>query len=234
MRAAPLAVLLLCSAAARAERAPDVAPFVSVDAKVVALTHVRVIDGTGSPASEDQTVLIEGGRLQALGAFGSVAVPAGALTLDRAGYSVIPGLVGLHNHLFYTSSISTQRSADGHIAEPGLIIQQLSYSAPRLYLAAGVTTMRTTGSEEPYTDLKIKRRIDDGLMPGPHLDVTGPYLEGKPSPFAPMHELRSAEDARRLVDYWASEGVTSFKAYINLTRKKIGRASCRERVCVPV
>ena len=65
----------------------------------------------------------------------------------------------------------------------------MTFSAPRLYLAAGVTTMRTTGSVEPYADLNLKREIDAGKLVGPHLDVTGPYLEGADSPFIQMHHL---------------------------------------------
>jgi imidazolonepropionase-like amidohydrolase len=222
-----LFALLAASApgAPRAEgRAPDVAPFVSVGVPLFALTHVRVIDGTGAPAREDQTVLIEGEKIRAVGPFATVEVPAAAQSFDRTGYSVIPGLVGMHDHLYYTASVATQRGADGRIGEPGLFVNQVAYTAPRLYLAAGVTTIRTTGSNEPYADLKVKRRIDDGLMPGPHVDVTAPYLEGKPTLFAQMHELKDADDARRLVDYWATEGATSFKGYMNLTRDELRAA----------
>ena len=230
MRGAPLVlvcVALISPPLRAAGRAPDVAPFVSVDAKVVALVHVRVIDGTGGPAREDQTVVIEGEKLAAIGPALEVKLPAGALVLERPGFSVIPGLVGMHDHLYYTASISTQRGPDGRVAEPGLFVNEVLYTAPRLYLAAGVTTARTTGSLEPYADLKVKSRIDDGLMPGPHLDVTAPYLEGKPTPFAQMHELRGADDARGLVNYWAGEGATSFKGYMNLTREEL-RAAIEE------
>ena len=97
-------------------------------------------------------------------------------------------------------------------------------SAPRLYLAGGVTTARTAGSVEPYTDLELKREIDAGLLPGPKLDVTGPYLEGKGSFAIQMHTLVDADDAARMVDYWAAEGVTSFKAYNYLTADELKAA----------
>jgi hypothetical protein len=93
----------------------------------------------------------------------------------------------------------------------------MTFSAPRLYLANGVTTLRTTGSLEPTTDLNLKRLVDSGKLPGPHIDVTGPYLEGPGSYFVQMPQLRSAEDARETVNYWADRGVTSFKAYMNIT-----------------
>ena len=101
---------------------------------------------------------------------------------------------------------------------------EIPYTAPRLYLAAGVTTMRTTGSVEPYTDLKVKRRIDANQMPGPSIDATAPYLEGAPTRFAQMHELKNPDEARRMVDYWAGEGMTSFKAYMNISRETLGAA----------
>ncbi len=82
--------------------------------------------------------------------------------------------------------------SDGKIDEPGYVVRRCRTRAPRLYLAAGVTTMRTTGSLEPYTDIKVKQRIDAGLMPGPKIDLTAPYLEGKPTFFAQMHELTGA------------------------------------------
>ena len=72
----------------------------------------------------------------------------------------------MHDHLYFTDSYAVQVN-DGTVGEPGLFLAEIPYIAPRLYLAAGVTTIRTTGSVEPYTDLKVKRRIDAGLMPGP-------------------------------------------------------------------
>lgn len=61
-------------------------------------------------------------------------------------------------------------------------------------------------------------------MPGPHLDLTAPYIEGPGSFAGQLHQLTGPEDARRLVDYWADEGMTSFKAYMNLTRAELRTA----------
>jgi cytosine/adenosine deaminase-related metal-dependent hydrolase len=207
-----------------AQTPPDVAPFVSVNAPVVVLNHVAVIDGTGAALKEDQAVVIANGRIQSVEPAASLQPPAGAQMLDRSGYTVIPGLVGMHDHLYYTDSYSVQLSEHGELGEPGLFVAEIPYTAPRLYLAAGVTTMRTTGSLEPYTDLKVKKRIDEGLMPGPEIDASAPYLEGPHTRFAQMHELSGPDDARRFVDYWAAEGMTSFKAYMNITRDDLGAA----------
>jgi len=210
-------------AAAQTQKSIDVAPFVSVEAPVCVLNHVRVIDGTGASAKEDQAIVIANGKIQSVGPAVSAQIPQGAQVLDRSGYTVIPGLVGMHNHLYYTDSIAVQL-AGGSIGEPGLFVAEIPYTAPRLYLAAGVTTMRTTGSLEPYTDLKVKSRIDADLMPGPSIDATAPYLEGAPTRFAQMHELTGPDDAKRMVDYWAAEGMTSYKAYMNITREELGVA----------
>ena len=216
-------LLVATVALAQAPKAPDVAEVVSVDVPVFVLNHVRVMDGTGAAAKEDQAVVVANGKIKYIGPAASVQAPQGAQQLDRTGYTVIPGLVGMHNHLYYTDSISVQY-ASGRIGEPGLFIAEIPYTAPRLYLAAGVTTMRTTGSLEPYTDLKVKSRIDADLMPGPTIDATAPYLEGAPTRFAQMHELTGADDAKRMVDYWTAEGMSSFKAYMNITSEELSAA----------
>src|ERR1022692_3733097 len=225
MRRLVLFVLLCTSlAVAQAQNSNGVAPFVTVSAPVFVVNHVRIIDGTGATPREDQTIVIANGKIQSIGPAATAQAPAGAQQFDRAGYTIIPGLVGMHNHLYYTDSISVQRGPDGKIGEPGLYIAEIPYTAPRLYLAAGVTTLRTTGSVEPYTDLKVKSRIDANLMPGPSIDATAPYLEGAPTRFAQMHELTGPDDAKRMVDYWAAEGMTSYKAYMNITREELGVA----------
>jgi imidazolonepropionase-like amidohydrolase len=203
------------------ELSKSVKQFVRVDAPKVVLTHVRVIDGTGAAAVEDQNVVIEGGKISALQKGADVTAAAGMTVLDLHGYTVMPGIVGMHNHLFYIArpNLNSQRKYEQPVLAP-----QMTFSAPRLYLAAGVTTMRTTGSIETYADLNLKHDIDAGKLPGPHLDVTGPYLEGAVSYFLQMPHLASPDDARQLVEYWADHGVTSFKAYMNITRAELKAA----------
>src|SRR5207249_3811098 len=127
----------------------------------------------------------------------------------------------MHEHMYYTAGVV--RNPDGTPAQP-IMLNQLGFSFPRLYLACGVTSLRTAGSLEPYADLNIKTKIDSGVIPGPKMHVTGPYLEGPHSYFAQMHELTSPEDVRKTVAYWADEGVTSFKAYMNITRAQLSAA----------
>src|SRR6266436_4890247 len=212
---------LLPVAAQTPELSKSAKQFVRVDAPKVVLTHVRVIDGTGAAAVEDQNVVIEGGKISALQKGADVAAATGTTVLDLHGYTVMPGIVGMHNHLFYIArpNLNSQRKYEQPVLAP-----QMTFSAPRLYLAAGVTTMRTTGSVETYADLNLKRDIDAGKLPGPHIDVTGPYLEGSQSYFLQMPHFTTPEDARQLVEYWAERGVTSFKAYMNVTRAELKAA----------
>ncbi|HEY3519569.1 MAG TPA: amidohydrolase family protein [Rhodanobacteraceae bacterium] len=218
-RAAPvdLAPVVLPKAAAPAK---DVQPFVKINAPKIALTHARVIDGSGGPARANQTIVIENGKIIAIGDDG-IRIPDGARRIDLSGRTVFPGLVGMHDHLFYIARPNLDAKLH---SDPPLIVPEMAFSAPRLYLAMGVTTLRTTGSVEPYTDLNLKHDIDAGKLPGPHIDVTGPYLEGSNSPFIQMHFLRDAEDAKSTVAFWAQQGVTSFKAYMNITRAELKAA----------
>jgi imidazolonepropionase-like amidohydrolase len=224
IRYAVLAGLAALATAGRGAEPTDASWYLAIHSGSVALRHVEVIDGTGAAPRADQTLIIAGGRIAAVGPDSGTAIPAGAEVRDYAGYAVLPGLVGMHDHLFYTASRDAQRSSPGGM-EPGFIVNEIPYTAPRLYLAAGVTTLRTTGSIEPYTDLKVRSRIESGALAGPHLDLSAPYLEGAGTFFAQMHELSGPEEARKFVDYWAATGMTSFKAYMNITRAELAAAA---------
>jgi imidazolonepropionase-like amidohydrolase len=199
---------------------PDVQPYVHIPAGQTAITHLRIIDGTGAAPIEDGTLLIDGAKIGAVLPAGS-PVPGGYRVIDGTGETAMPGLVGMHNHLYYLQRPNLD--AAGHFEQP-IIIPQMTFSAPRLYLANGVTTMRTTGSVEPYTDLSLKREIDAGHLVGPHLDVTSPYLEGPGAFFIQNHQITSPADARKEVAFWADMGVNDFKAYMHLTRAELGAA----------
>jgi imidazolonepropionase-like amidohydrolase len=216
-----LAVLSVRAFSQVPELSKTVKEFVRVQAPKVILTHVRIIDGTGAPAVDDQNVTLEAGKITAIAKGSDVAPSDGITVLDLRGYSVMPGIVGMHDHLFYIvrPNLTSQWKYD-----PPVLVPQMTFSAPRLYLAGGVTTMRTTGSVETYADLNLKSEIDAGKLPGPHIDVSGPYLEGSSSYFIQMPHMKNADDAKALVDYWADRGVTSFKAYMNITRAELKAA----------
>src|SRR5947208_16041994 len=216
----PLALVTLAfvapAPATRAAQRPDslaaeVRQYTVVDTAVVALTHVLLVDGTGATPKPDQTIVVRDGRIAEVGPAASVQVPLGARSMDLSGSTVIPGLVGMHDHLFYTA-------AGGRAV-------QMSYTGPRLYLGSGVTTIRTTGSRAPYAEINLKDAIDHGLAPGPRIHLTAPYITGEHGGGA-MAILSSPEAARRFVAYWAAEGATWIKAYTDI---QIGRASWGKR-----
>src|SRR5262249_26040318 len=151
---------------------------------------------------------IQNGRIASVGPAAQATIPAGARSLDLSGHTVIPGLVGMHNHTFYTTR---GRSV------------QLQFSSPRLYLGSGVTTIRTTGVTSPYHEINMKRGIERGEVPGPRMHLTGPYLTG-PGASATMAQVATPEEARRIVYYWADEGVTWFKAYTDISRAALAAA----------
>ena len=213
-----LTLLLLLTVTHSFAQTPERQQFIRVEAPVIMLTHLRVIDGTGAAPLEDQTIIIRDGKIQSIQPSaksettqpGTTAnSPVNAHVIDLTGYTVLPGLVGMHNHMFFPMGGSPP------------MYSNMGSSFPRLYLALGVTTIRTTGSVAPYTDLEIKRLIDSGRMIGPKMHITAPYLEGGGAFTPVMHQLKDADDARRMVNYWADAGATSFKAYMNITRDEL-------------
>ena len=195
-------------AAQRPTLSRQVRQFVTVDTPVVVLAHVRVVHGTGAPPVEDQTIVVRNGKIATIEPAARVRAPAGAHVLDLTGHTILPGFVGLHDHTFYTTS---GRSV------------QLNVSAPRLYLASGVTTIRTTGSMSPYSEINLKEAVEQGEVAGPRMYITGPYLTGEAG-VGGMHEVLTPEAARRVVAYWADEGASWLKFYTSVSRAALGAA----------
>ena len=223
-----LVPFVLCLPTLRAQTAvksegklsPEVMRYVKVPAaEWIVLKNVRVIDGTGAAAIDKTDVLIHNGKIDSIGVV-EKSLP-GATVLDLSGRTVFPGLVGMHDHLYNIARPNLNAAGSW---EPPLMVPELAFSSTHLYLGAGVTTLRTTGSVEPYTDLNMRDAVDEGVIPGPHMDVTGPYFEGSKSVFIQMHKLKNADDARETVDFWAKQGVTSFKAYMYITRSELKAA----------
>lgn len=191
------------SRAAPPGSAAEVRQFEASDAMLVALVDVTIIDGTGGPARAHQTLVVRDGRIAAVGPVGEVRIPYGAAERRLTGRTVFPGLVMLHEHMMYFSGFRVWHS------------QAVSY--PRLYLAAGVTTVRTAGTDVPLTDLNLKLAIDEGRIAGPRMFVTGPFFNGYDDHFLGDDIVRTAAEGRREVRYWASHGATSFKIYADLS-----------------
>ncbi len=199
MTAIALASASAASAQPAASLSEQVRQYVTVAEPVVVLSNVRVVDGTGAAPRDGQTIVIRDGRIAQVGPAASTDIPGDARTIDLRGHTVIPGIVGLHNHTFYTTS---QRRV------------QMSVTAPRLYLASGVTTIRTTGSYHPYSEIALREAIRAGDAVGPRMYITGPYING--DAYGYMTEIGDTGDARRVVRYWAEEGVDWMKAYTTI------------------
>jgi imidazolonepropionase-like amidohydrolase len=203
--------LLLALAAQRPDSlSAAVREYVTVDTAVVAVTHVLLLDGTGAGPKRDQTVIIRAGKVSEIGPSASLQVPAGIRVIDGSGSTMIPGIIGMHDHLFYTA-------AGGRAV-------QMGYTGPRLYLGSGVTTIRTTGSRAPYAEINLKDLVDHGSVPGPHIHLTAPYLTGEHGRGSQMAIVNSPEAARRFVAYWAQEGMTWLKAYTDIRRADLAAA----------
>ncbi|MEM7416257.1 MAG: amidohydrolase family protein [Gemmatimonadota bacterium] len=198
------------SAQAYEELSDPVREFVSVSADHVVIRDVVLIDGTGAPTRTGMAIEVRDGRIASVGTTSEVGVPAGAEVVDGRGQTAIPGLVMLHEHLFYPSGQARYNTNE--------------ISFPPLYLAGGVTMMRTGGSVDTYTDLRVAQHVEEGRVAGPHMDITGPYLEGPNGFVRAMPQLSTPEQARTHVNFWIDQGVTSFKAYNLIRRATLGAA----------
>lgn len=198
------------------EFTPQVKDFIAVDTSSIAITNVTVIDGTGMGVKEGQTIIITNGVIQDIGNAVSVVLPKNSLIINGTGKTVIPGLVMLHEHLFYSKPFENWFSVD-----------QMTFTFPRLYLAGGVTTMRTGGSIQPQTDLNVKKWIEEGKMTGPKMDVTGPFIEREGYDIPELGFIKGTAEVSKLVNYWADKGVTSFKVYNHITKEDL-RISVKE------
>lgn len=193
------AVVALLSATPIWAQSADSGPsFLKEEGRSFVLEHARLVDGTGRPAQDDVTIVIDNGRITHVGK-SPPAVPTGFKRIDLSGRTVLPGLVMMHEHINYFSGAYVW---DSH---PG--------SVPKLLLAAGVTTARTAGSEAPQVDLNLKTRIDAGKAAGPRLFVTGPYLNAAEGGFLGDNPVRTADEARSITSFWAGRGATSVKVY---------------------
>ena len=201
---------LLLSQWSQAQFSAEVKEFITVDTNAVAIKDVTLIDGTGNPARTHQTIVMIKERIISVGNNSDIQIPQGALVLDGQGKTVIPGLVMMHEHLFYSKPFENWFS-----------VGQMTFTFPRLYLSGGVTTMRTAGSIQPQTDLNVKKWIEEGKMAGPKMDVTSPFIEREGYDIPELGFLGEQAEVSKLVNYWADKGVTSFKLYNHITKEDL-------------
>ena len=188
---------------------PSVRQFITVNTDTIVLTHAKIFDGTGAPAKANQTIVIIKGRIAQVGSSEKITTSSGQV-INCTGKTIIPGMVMMHEHLFYGESLP-----------PNYLGLEMPLSFPKLYLAGGATTIRTTGTVEPQTDLNLKNWIAQGKMVGPDIDVTAPYIEREFLPIPEVHFIKSADEAEEDATYWISKGCTSFKVYMNITREDL-------------
>lgn len=207
-------VALLCSLATSyaqdAPAAPDgidpAEPYLAFETGPVLIGNVELIDGTGAPARTSVDVLIADGHIAAVGE--GLAAPAGTRRVDGVGLTLIPGIVGAHNHT--------------HI--PGAPL--LQQAAARLYLANGVTTIRTVGAASPLADLAMAEAADVGVAAAPRVSTSSPYVSG-PGDAPVMVQPSSEDEARTFVRRWAEIGVGWIKLYRRV-EPEIARAVIEE------
>ncbi|MCS0592428.1 amidohydrolase family protein [Massilia norwichensis] len=159
--AAALAVLgALASTAASVHAAPN--------ERVVAVRAGKLVDVVAGKVLENQTILIAGERITAVGPSASVNVPAGAELVDLSGATVLPGLIDAHTHLTGNAAhhgYETLGTADIRAALYGA-------HAARLTLEAGFTTVRNVGASG-FGDVALRDAINEGELPGPRMRVSG-------------------------------------------------------------
>ncbi len=160
--------------------------------------HVNVVDGTGAVLKEDQTIVIKHGLFEAIGGHTKIEVPRNAKILDLKGKTIIPGIVGMHNHL--------------HIPR----FPDVGDVAAKLYLASGVTTIQTCGAASPNKEIALSNTIEQGIQIGPDIIPSAPFITGKggnPNMIIPRNE----QHLRDTMQYYINQGVKWFKVYRNTT-----------------
>lgn len=207
--------LLVTPAFAQIKFSDETKKYIEYNDPITVFKNGLLIDGKGNAAKPHQTIIISNGKIDWVGDDDKAINPKDAGIIDLNGKAIMPGLVMLNEHMYISAhDISTRY----------LHLKQLPFTFPRLYLAAGATTIRICGCIEPYSDIRIKKDIDLGLIPGPAMELTAPYIEGKASVFTQMKENKTPAEAAAFVNYWADQGFTSFKAYIGADKPTLKAA----------
>ena len=183
------------------------AAFVIYDQPEIVLQNARVVDVAKGIVLEGYSVLLSNGKIISIEKTGKLPVPATAKIIDLTGKTILPGLVMLHEHMNYNTGAAVWQ------------FQPVSF--PKLFLAAGVTTLRTAGAENPMYDLNLKRQIDKGVLVGPRIFVTGPMFNDVSGGFLGDFIISTYEEGRKATGFWAEKGCTSFKVYSDISREAL-------------
>jgi imidazolonepropionase-like amidohydrolase len=207
--------LITATAFAQIKFSDETKKYIEYNDSITVFKNSLLLDGKGNAAKPHQTVIISNGKINWVGDDAKAMIPKGANMIDLNGKTLMPGLVMMHEHMYISAHSIEPRYAN---------LRQVPFTFPRLYLAAGATTIRTCGSIEPYSDIRIKKDIDLGLLPGPNMELTAPYIEGKSTRFPQMKENKTPAEAAAFVNYWADQGFTSFKAYMGVDKPTLKAA----------
>jgi imidazolonepropionase-like amidohydrolase len=181
--------------------------FVMYDQTDIVLQNARVVDVVKGTVLEGYSVLISNGKIISIEKSGHLPIPKTARVVDLNGKTILPGLVMLHEHMNYNNGAA--------------VWQSHPVSFPKLFLAAGVTTLRTAGAENPMYDLNLKRQIDSGRMAGPRMFVTGPMFNDVSGGFLGDFIISTYEEGRKATAFWAEKGCTSFKVYSDISKEAL-------------
>jgi len=163
------------------------------ESKPIAISHVTIIDVNGGPAHEDMTVVIDVGRIAAVGKNGRILIPENAEAVDGTGKFLIPGLWDMHVHMAGPSYLP-------------------------LFLANGVTGIREMHAFFPASIFKMRQDIQGGKLLGPRIIAAGALIDG-PMPFWPGSEVAgNDEEGRKAVQSLKKRGADFIKVYTKLPR----------------
>src|SRR5262245_1748161 len=136
---------------------------------VVVVRAARLIDGRGGPPTSPAVVVVRGDRIEAVS---NANVPAGARVVDLGRATLLPGLIDLHTHL---TSTGVHWEDELLKTTPGEAALYGAHNA-LVTLMAGFTTCRDMGPTWPYTDIDLRKAIDQDVVPGPRILAAGNYV----------------------------------------------------------